>query len=153
MYLVRGTEPGAGASLFRRQPRKTADEMKLSIRDSSAIIIKNTKAVAAKFETEVKACTGREGQGNAARGPQRGQVTKPIDELSLHLCDRVKRRLRRDCGPNRGGDRSWVRSPCVQLGDWQAALGSDLQSLFETADEGICSKRLDEQADSATGYR
>ena len=63
----------------------------------------------------------------------------------------VRRRpLRRGRTRHRGRDRSWVRSPCMQLGDWQAALGSDLQNLF---DEGICSKRLSEQADSATGYR
>jgi len=40
----------------------------------------------------------------------------------------------------------------MQLGDRQAALGSDFQNLFETANQGICSKWLSEQADSATGY-
>jgi hypothetical protein len=30
-------------------------------------------------------------------------------------------------------------------------MGSDIQSLFETADQGICSKWLSEQADCATG--
>jgi hypothetical protein len=63
----------------------------------------------------------------------------------------IKRRLRRDCGPNHGGDQDCVRPPYLQLGDLQTAPGSDLQSLFETAHQVICSEWLSEQADCATG--
>ena len=50
-----------------------------------------------EVETELEARPGRERQGNAARDPKCDQVTKPTDELALHLCDQGARPGDRIC--------------------------------------------------------
>jgi hypothetical protein len=61
----------------------------------------------------------------------------------------ARRRLLRRIAARHNGGNDCVRPPCLQLGD----LGSDPQSLFETAHQVICSEWLSEQADCATGGR
>jgi hypothetical protein len=64
-----------------------------------------------------------------------------------------EQRLRRDLRARHNADPDCVRRPYPQLGDSQAALESDLQSLFETTHQVICSERLSEQANCAAGGR
>src|SRR5260221_2623354 len=54
-----------------------------------------------EVEAELEARPRREHQADAARGPQRDQVTKPMDELSLHLCDLVAHPAEGICQPAR----------------------------------------------------
>jgi hypothetical protein len=79
-----------------------------------------------------------------------------LPHLSTPMRARAKtkeQRLRRDLRARHNADPDCVRRPYPQLGDSQAALESDLQSLFETTHQVICSERLSEQANCAAGGR